>query len=439
MQRRTFLKMLTGAAAVGAAPSLVTLTHAQSQTYGGPYWVFVTASGGWDPRFMFDPTLNAVQNRRYTELGKIGNISYAPIPIDQEALGLGVDTDFSPHLLSNEQFLTRFGSRLTVINGIDTATNNHETGQRALQSGLNSEGYPAIGALIAATHGPTQPVTFMSSGGYDGTAGLVPLARVNDPDALRNLAAPNTLDPKNAMSDKFHTDDTWARIRNAQRERLALLKAEQRLPRFARSMERLESARASDNLLGALNIPDKLVEIPSYQLDDLERFERQAQLALTGFKAGIAVSANLQFGGFDTHGNHDRDQVRQIVKLLGGIGFLLDQLDAAGIGQNAYVVVTSDFGRGPRYNGEGTGSGKDHWPITSALVLGPRIPGDRVIGATTDDQLAMMVDPSSLAPGSEGRKLTPGVLHRSLRQVAGVASELDRRFPLTDELLPLFG
>ncbi|HYO97327.1 MAG TPA: hypothetical protein VER33_22605, partial [Polyangiaceae bacterium] len=226
MQRRRFLKLITSACAVAAAPSIVTMGRADGQTYGGPYWVFVSAAGAWDPRFMFDPSLNAQQNRRYTEIGKLGNISFAPIAIDQEALGLGIDTDFSPYLLSNEQFLTRFGSRLTVINGIDTSTNNHETGQRAALSGSNPEGYPAIGALVAATHGPLQPVSFMSSGGYDTTAGLVPLARMTEPDALRNLAAPNVVDPKNPMSETFHTPAVWARIRAAQRERLAAQSAD---------------------------------------------------------------------------------------------------------------------------------------------------------------------------------------------------------------------
>lgn len=439
MQKRTFLKLLGSALCAASVPSLVTVSRADGQTYGGPYWVFVTAAGGWDPRFMFDPTLNAAQNRRYTDIGQIGNIRYAPIEIDQAALGLGTETDFMPYLLSNEQFLTRFGARITVLNGVDTATNNHETGQRALQSGLNSAGYPAIGALVAATHGPLQPVTFMSGGGYDATLGLVPLARVTDPDALRNIAAPNTLDPKNAMSDTFHTPETWARIRAAQSERLALTRAEQRLPRLARSMERLEAARANDGLLSALRIPDKLVEIPSYQLDDLERFQRQAQLAITGFSGGLTVSASLQLGGFDTHGNHDRDQVRQIAKLLGGLAYLFDQLDAAGLGDKTYVVVTSDFARGPRYNGDATSAGKDHWPITSAIVAGPGIPGDRVIGGTTDEQMPLLVDPKSLAESATGTKLTPAVIHRALRQVAGIAPEIDRRYPLNAESLPLFG
>jgi uncharacterized protein (DUF1501 family) len=438
MERRTLLRLIASAGALASLPTFIGTGRADGQTYGGPYWVFVTALGAWDPRFHFDPTLNIAQNRRYTALGKVGNIPFAPIAVDQEALGLGTDTDFTPYLTSNEQFLTRFGARLTVINGIDTGTNNHETGQRSALSGYNPEGYPAIGALVAATYGAAQPIAFMSSGGYDNTQGLVPLARITDVDALRNLAAPNMVDPKNAMSETYHSADTFARIRAASRARLGVDRADQRLPRFARSLERLDTARANDGLLAALKLPDKLPEIPSYQLDDLERFQRQVELALSGFGAGLVVSANLQIGGFDTHANHDRDQVRQLVKLWGGLGYLFDRLDAVGLGQNTYVVVASDFARGPRYNGDSANAGKDHWPITSMLLAGPRIPGNRVIGSTTDDQLAGLVDRASLAASSTGVKITPSAIHRGLRRLAGISPELEQRYPLLGDDLPLF-
>jgi uncharacterized protein (DUF1501 family) len=152
----------------------------------------------------------------------------------------------------------------------------------------------------------------------------------------------------------------------------------------------------------------------------------------------LVVSANLQLGGFDTHANHDRDQLRQIVKLLGGINFLFDQLDAAGIGQNTYVVVASDFARGPHYNAAAANAGKDHWSITSMLVMGPGIPGNRVIGGTTDGQMPLLVDPSTLAPSTTGLKITPSAIHRALRQVARISPELEQRYPLLGDALPLF-
>ena len=36
--------------------------------------------------------------------------------------------------------------------------------------------------------------------------------------------------------------------------------------------------------------------------------KRQAPLAVLAFRAGVAVSADLRLGGFDTHDDHDREQ-----------------------------------------------------------------------------------------------------------------------------------
>src|SRR6185436_9685649 len=49
---------------------------------------------------------------------------------------------------------------------------------------------------------------------------------------------------------------------------------------------------------------------------DLRNLLEQAQLSLHAFHAGVAVASNLSIGGFDTHGNHDDDQARQMMKLL---------------------------------------------------------------------------------------------------------------------------
>ena len=41
------------------------------------------------------------------------------------------------------------------------------------------------------------------------------------------------------------------------------------------------------------------------------------------------------------------------------------------------VVCFSEFSRTPKLNAN---NGKDHWPYTSAMVVGPNLVGDRVIG-----------------------------------------------------------
>jgi hypothetical protein len=77
------------------------------------------------------------------------------------------------------------------------------------------------------------------------------------------------------------------------------------------------------------------------------------------------------------------------------------------------------------------------------FALGPGIGGDRVIGGTTADQRARLVDPGSLAvvdgtDGVDGVKIRPEHVHHALRTLAGLGEAADA-YPLPGQALPLFG
>jgi uncharacterized protein (DUF1501 family) len=441
MKRRAFIQ-LAGLAGLAIASPVTFHSARAAEPFGGPYWILVTASGGWDPNFLFNPTLNKEHNKVYTEIKTIGSIPYAPLPIDLAALDLDPLGGFEPYLMSNEAFLTKFGSRLCVLNGVDTSTNNHDSGVRTMMCGRIPEGYPAIGALIAAAKAPEKPMAFISNGSYDNPMGLVPLTRVTSPNILRKVAFPNAMDPNNLEGDQYHTTETMNRIAALQAERLQALNDKMHLPRVKQSMSSLYLARQAENELAQLQVPDALVDLPS-GINDLESMMQQTQLVLAAFKSGLAVAANLRLGGFDTHGDHDRDQRRQLAKLLGGLNYMFDQISAQGLDGKVFVVVASDFGRGPHYNSTSTTAGKDHWPITSLLAAGPGIVGNRLIGGTYEaDQKPKNIDPGSLAAveGDAGIKLDPTQIHLALRKLAGVdGHEVATKFPLLGEPLPLFG
>jgi uncharacterized protein (DUF1501 family) len=439
LPRRTFLK----AAAVGGAalsmPTMFRRVHAQSSSYDGPYWIFVGASGGWDPIFMFDPTLDTELNRVYTSIGTSGNISYAPIPLDYDLLDYDPMAGYEPHLLTPEMFLDKHRNALAVINGIDTQTNNHDAGRRAMGSGQLTAGYPALAALVAGVKAPTLPMAMFSGGGYDLTQNLVPLTRVGDANALTKLARPNEVNAGDVDTPHYHTPATMARIVEAQRARGQAQLDAQHLPVLRQSMQELLQSRIANSDIERLELPDGLVELPG-GLGALQGFERQAQLAISAFKSGLAVSATLQLGGFDTHGNHDRDHSRRVLDLLSGIDFIIEEAARQGLGDNVIIVATSDFGRGPFYNGENDGSGKDHWPITSAFALGPGISGNRVVGATNAGRLARNVNPDTLELDNNGVTIGPEHVHRALRRVGGILNhEMSQRFPLPGDDLALFG
>lgn len=446
MDRRNFLKIagMTGLAV--AAPFGARHVLAQPDPYKGPFFVLVNASGGWDPIYLCDPKPRGPLNRLYDAPASAGNLKYAPIPIDDA--GLGLEPGGSAYLMSNQQFFEKYAARLTILNGVDMATNNHDGGSRATWSGRLTEGYPSFGALVAATRAPDSSLAYISSGGYDATEGLIPLTRMSSIDALRRVAFPNQTDPNNPDTDLFHSSSTAARIRKAQEERLKAQLAQQRLPRVKAAMGELTLARASDDVLKDLVLPADLVDLPGYQLSDLRGMMQQAQLAVAAFKAGMAVAVNLNLGGFDTHANHDVAQVRQLAKLLRGIDYVVEQATAAGVYGQTVIMVGSDFGRGKGYNGPNAGDGKDHWPVSSAMFLSGDpglIGGGRVIGGTDEaNQLPLPVDPDTLATlelGDEsGVVLTANHLHLALRELAGVSAGAPaQKFKLHGEILPLFG
>jgi hypothetical protein len=459
MDRRQFLKMTGLAGLAVMAPAAmrggVRESHADSSTYGGPYWVTLHAGGGWDPTYLCDPKGGTKDDKKsinqlFTpdQIKSAGSISYAPVNYSSTK---GKDT---VEVYSNERFFGDHHDRLMVINGLDTTTNNHDTGTRAIWSGQSAEGYPSFAALVAAaaTQSMALPMAFLSSGGYDATSGLVALTRAGDIGSLRRLAYPDRVNPDDDNNLKtFHSPDTAARIAKAQSERLKAMHDAQRLPSLQYATNALYTARQGN---GGLNLLAQAFKgVPTLELDkgpkyledlqgvgglnDLEGLLRQIQLATLAFQSGVAVSANLSIGGFDTHGQHDNNQVPQLMKLIRAVDYLYKIAGDLGIADKLYVLVGSDFGRTPYYN---EGNGKDHWNITSMLLSGPGITGNRVVGTSDAGFKSVKVDPKTLAPSDSGLRIQPNHVHKALRKLAKLDDAGPAKgFGLAGEDLPLFG
>jgi len=163
--------------------------------------------------------------------------------------------------------------------------------------------------------------------------------------------------------------------------------------------------------------------------------EGQAEVATAAFASGVAVSANMHMGGFDTHGNHDQNHSRRLTELLEGLDHLWAQIELKNLQNKVTVVVGSDFGRTPFYNDN---NGKDHWNVTSIMAMGAGIRGNRVIGATNDHVEALKVNPQSFRPDPNGIILTPEHIHLALRRMAGVPVQLSSQFGISGQELNLF-
>ena len=151
---------------------------------------------------------------------------------------------------------------------------------------------------------------------------------------------------------------------------------------------------AQDGFLELANVLDD-----SPATNDSNALIAAAGLVLAAMRSDPAScsSAHLSFSNFDTHVDHDnpvgghRARMRD---LLEGVGNLIEEIENNPANQalksrGVLVYVSSDFGR-TAYNGgdEDGNRGKDHWPVTSCMLIGlgamrSQVGGGTAIGRTT--------------------------------------------------------
>jgi len=436
MLRRNFLKYTSVVAAMALFPNTL-----QANVGDNPLWVFVQASGGWDPTSFCDPKgfleeeldsndnpTSAAMNRSYANVDiatstSASAIKYAPVRgLDDN----NVDYEFST-------FFDKFGAELLVVNGIDTQTNGHDSGRRYMMSGKLSEGYPALSALVAGISNPASPLAFITAGGYDETFGVVAGTRLSNMNAINELAFVNRYNDDN---NYFHDDD-FNRIKAANEARTNRTIANQGLESIIKLAKQYGLAHSGSNELKKLVefLPDDVNTHP----DRNNQVFSQGRFAMAGYKAGLTASVNINFGSFDTHGNHDATHIPRLARLLKGVDLLKQEAENQGISDNVIFVIGSEFGRTPGYN---SGNGKDHWSVSSMMFMGKGITGGRVVGASTHRHDALKVNPTTLAVDENGINITYAHINKAMRKLAKIEDNqlLTQYYPLagTIEDLDIF-
>ena len=412
MRRRTLLKGLLAGAAGVVSGFRLPLVHAAD--YRGKLFVFVQADGGWDPTSFCDPKANTpgepVINHwaERDEIRQAGNIAYAPFA-------------------RNAAFFEKYHRRMLVINGVDAQTNSHTVGVVHNWSGRNSEGYPTMSALLAAHYAPTLPVPYLNFGGYSVTGGITRFTRIDDARLLREVAKPTF--------ESFNDADwkTMESYRVATTERL--VSAPGLLPGDVRHRAFYRSAFAAEGLeayADAIPPEDELEQEEPYQFYPDSTLRRQAQMTVLAFKTGVAVSADLWAGGFDTHDNHDPQHEWRLGNLTGAVDYLWEYAEEHGVADRMVVVMGSDFGRTNFYNAQ---SGKDHWPIGSYIIMEKNQPWTgRAVGETDGLHFAQRINPRTLRRDDRnGTIIYPKHVHKALRRYFGIERSAGaQRFPFNN-------
>ncbi|MCH8532183.1 MAG: DUF1501 domain-containing protein [Saccharospirillum sp.] len=233
MHRRDLLKAFFAA---GLTPVLGPWAMAENRRYEGPIYITVFAEGGWDVTSLCDPKDGQRLNPANGNTVWINHWAEAGQSIATTNNGLR----YAP-FADNERLFQTLGSKMLVINGIDTQTNAHNAGVRHTFSGRFADGYPAQTALAAARHGAGLPLAFLSNGGYRETAGLTQFTLMQDPSTLNDLINPN--DPT-WVDSHYHRPESLDLIAQARQARLDRLLGQQQL------RQRLQEAADMDQRFG---------------------------------------------------------------------------------------------------------------------------------------------------------------------------------------------
>ena len=90
----------------------------------------------------------------------------------------------------------------------------------------------------------------------------------------------------------------------------------------------------------------------------------------------------LNFGGWDMHGNIKQAMDARGPQVDRAVAALVEDLDQRGMSENVLLVISGEFGRTPKINGN---SGRDHWaPLSTLALAGGGLKMGQVVGESAE-------------------------------------------------------
>ena len=395
LTRRSLLASL---GALAAAP------RARAATGGPKYLVVVIADGGWDVTFAMDPKDRGTVDGPWVD-------EVAANPNDREY----VQTFGQIPVQCNDvkrsavtRFFTAHGAQTCVVNGIWTGSIVHQPSRIRLLTGTTQATRADVATVVGYEKGvsvdrPLGSVDF-SGLGYVGDLAAT-TGRIGHRSQLKALLQPGVEfrpPPGGApypLYDPTETDEDLIRAHLAARVEqyrsvygLASDRTGQRLDDLLESWGRADRLLAEGDLLA-----DPLTL--GVQPDLLLQADVAAQLLAGGLCHAVTMA---HFDSWDTH-DRNATQHERYQSLFTAVDRLVVNLQVAGIYEDSLIAVVSEMTRTPKLNRKG---GKDHWPHTSALLVGPSVRGGERVGGTSDvvESLTVALDTGEVDPAGELNK-----------------------------------
>lgn len=334
----------------------------------GRRFLFINAEGGWDPLCVFAPKFGA------------SDIDMEP-QAEPWSVG-GLDLVDHPARPVTRSFFEQRGSEVALLHGVSTRSVNHETCQVVALTGATSEDFPDWGTLLgyAQREERSLPHLVVSGPAFAGPHSvIVSNARgLLQPtiDGTLLYIADRNVEPPSAPASRVVDHFLEARGR----ARAQVDPEAKRLADYREALTRSRSLRDSAlelDLVGGGGFADGL------------------DTAVAALSAGVCRCASVGTDFvWDTH--EDNTQQSGLFEgFFADLERLLANLettpgpDGQPLANDTVVVVTSEMARTPAFNGTG---GRDHWPFTSMMLLGPGLNTGRSYGAYTDLYTGVGVD-----------------------------------------------
>lgn len=449
--RRRFLEIVGLGASVALLDGLSLPAPARAQSpEQQQLLLFVYFSGGWDQLLCWDPRPNDDPlyqiNERYDGPGTSGifpgydlvgdSVVQSVLSANPSGVQKRGKLTFGPAV---PEALLAHSADLSIVRGLAMDTLTHEVGRRYLITGKFPRGLAANGSslttMVPALSGKFSilPNLSVSTESYnEAQPAFASPVRVNSANDVLQVLKPigKELSPEsNAALEAFEASSA----ENCQHDELdgqGMISLFKESRKQAREMVSGEAAT-----LFSYNI-SKPVEPLFSTLGigtsaDLNGPKGKAAIAALALENNISQAVSVQLAtGLDDHSDWDVDHattLRTAFEALGNLIAYLKAMDFKGPGggkvwDRTTLVVFSEFARTPTINSRG---GRDHHLTSSALVSGPGLVGDTVVGASSDQN--MDVVPTNLATGAPdpegGQRVRPPDLHATVLASMGLSQE----------------
>lgn len=441
LNRRHLLKsalVLGGSAAIFGTGGVSGLARAQGVA-SDRYYIFCYFSGGWDVLLGLDPRDPAVFNNGNLTATRIQPGYELQVAADQQLLRASTGVSFGPYLGE----LLQHAPRLAVVRGMSMDTLTHEVGRRRFLTGKQPSGLSArgssAGTWMASSLGAADPVPNLVVGtetyNVDQPTYASGLRVASGNDLVRALRQAN---PLPAAIDGVVADNV---------DFLLSRQADCNVAVKSALWQRAEESRKKANEMLALRL-DRLFDFGAntpemvalrgrygFAANQLGSPEAQAAMAAQALMGGVSRAVTVEVaGGLDTHfqnwateqGPRQRRGFNAIARLVTH----LQETEFPGRSGESWldhttIVGFSEFSRTPLLNAT---TGRDHHLTNSCFLLGGRIRGGVVVGASSDD--GMLPQPVDLATGRVdpgGELIKPDHVLQTLYDDAGIGDAPDLR------------